>query len=234
MDTTGQPESNTSTHKIEILPDDYANYDLSFKLIVIGDSGVGKSCLTNKATKNTFETGYNTTIGFEFFSFNIKINDKVLKLQIWDTCGQELYRSLITNFYRNSSLAIMVYSITSKESFDNIDTWLKELKLHSNPDAKVFLIGNKQDLEESRKVSTEQGNTYSKELGFSYFAETSAKTGFNARTVFIEAAKILYDDYQKYKERSDSSSTTGSFRQTFVSITDSDSKKNDRKKKCGC
>ena len=69
-------------------------------------------------------------------------------MQIWDTCGQELYRSLITNFYRNSSLAIMVYSITSKESFDNIDTWLKELKLHSNPDAKVFLIGNKQDLEE--------------------------------------------------------------------------------------
>ena len=234
MDTTGQPESNTSTHKIEILPDGYANYDLSFKLIVIGDSGVGKSCLTNKATKNTFETAYNTTIGFEFFSFNIKINDKVLKLQIWDTCGQELYRSLITNFYRNSSLAIMVYSITSKESFDNIDTWLKELKLHSNPDAKVFLIGNKQDLEENRQVSTEQGNIYSKEFGFSYFAETSAKTGFNARNVFIEAAKILYDDYNKYKERSDSASTTGSFRQTFVSITEGDSNQNDKKKKCGC
>ena len=164
MDTAGQQESNTSTHKIEILPDDYANYDLSFKLIVIGDSGVGKSCLTNKATKNTFETAYNTTIGFEFFSFNIKINDKVLKLQIWDTCGQELYRSLITNFDRNSSLAIMVYSITSKESFDNIDTWLKELKLHSNPDAKVFLIGNKQDLEENKVVSTEQGIIIQKNL----------------------------------------------------------------------
>ena len=164
MDTAGQQESNTSTHKIEILPDDYANYDLSFKLIVIGDSGVGKSCLTNKATKNTFETAYNTTIGFEFFSFNIKINDKVLKLQIWDTCGQELYRSLITNFYRNSSLAIMVYSITLKESFDNIDTWLKELKLHSNPDAKVFLIGNKQDLEENKVVSTEQGIIIQKNL----------------------------------------------------------------------
>ena len=127
MDTPAS--STTSTHEIEILPDDYANYDLSFKLIVIGDSGVGKSCLTNKATKNVFETAYNTTIGFEFFSFNIKINDKVLKLQIWDTCGQELYRSLITNFYRNSSLAIMVYSITSKESFDNVDTWIKKLKM---------------------------------------------------------------------------------------------------------
>jgi small GTP-binding protein len=95
----------------QILPDDFTQYDLSFKLIVIGDSGVGKSCLTLKGTKNVFESNYNATVGFEFFSFNIKVNDKVIKLQIWDTCGQEIYRSLITNFYRNSSLAIMVYAI---------------------------------------------------------------------------------------------------------------------------
>jgi small GTP-binding protein len=98
-------------YKWEILTDNYSQYDLSFKLIVIGDSGVGKSSLTLKATKNLYENSYNATIGFEFFSFNIKINDKVIKLQIWDTCGQEIYRSLITNFYRKSSLAIMVYSI---------------------------------------------------------------------------------------------------------------------------
>lgn len=96
---------------VQMLPDDYTHYDLSFKLIVIGDSGVGKSCLTLKATKNLFETSYSATVGFEFFTFNVKINDKVIKLQIWDTCGQEIYRSLITNFYRNSSLAMMVYSI---------------------------------------------------------------------------------------------------------------------------
>jgi small GTP-binding protein len=94
-----------------ILPDDFSQYDLSFKLIVIGDSGVGKSCLTMKATKNQFESNYSTTVGFEFFTFNVKINDKIIKLQIWDTCGQEIYKSLITNFYRNSSLAIMVYAI---------------------------------------------------------------------------------------------------------------------------
>jgi small GTP-binding protein len=94
-----------------LLPDDYNTYDLSFKLIVLGDSGVGKSCLTLKATKNLFENNYCATVGFEFFTFNLKINDKVVKLQIWDTCGQEIYRSLITNFYRNSSLALMVYSI---------------------------------------------------------------------------------------------------------------------------
>lgn len=232
MDT--QATGSSSDHTIEILPDDYANYDLSFKLIVIGDSGVGKSCLTNKATKNIFETAYNTTIGFEFFSFNIKINDKVLKLQIWDTCGQELYRSLITNFYRNSSLAIMVYSITSKESFDNIDSWLKELKMHSNPDAKVFLIGNKQDLEDNRAVSVEEGTNYAKNFGLNYFIETSAKTGFNAKNVFIEAAKVLYDDYLKYKDRTESLSSNGSFRQTFVSITDGERKSDTKDKKCNC
>ena len=103
-------DSETEKEEIryEILPEDSTQYDLSFKMIVIGDSGVGKSCLTNKATKNIFEESYNATVGFEFFTFNIKINNKIIKLQVWDTCGQELYRSLITNFYRNSSLAIMV------------------------------------------------------------------------------------------------------------------------------
>ncbi len=105
------PDPQNDDLKIEILPDDHTQYDLSFKLIVIGDSGVGKSCLTLKATKNTFENNYNATVGFEFFSFNVKIQDKIMKLQIWDTCGQEIYRSLITNFYRNSSLAIMVYAV---------------------------------------------------------------------------------------------------------------------------
>ena len=96
---------------IEILKEDYPNYDLSFKIIVIGNSGVGKSCLAEKKKKNIFENNYVATVGFEFFSFNLKMDGKVIKLQIWDTCGQEIYRSLITNFYRNSSLAIIVYAI---------------------------------------------------------------------------------------------------------------------------
>ena len=95
----------------EILPDDYPKYDLSFKIIIIGNSGVGKSCLSVKATKNVFEDNYLATVGFEFFAFNMKIDGKVIKLQIWDTCGQEIYRSLITSFYKNSSLAIIVYAI---------------------------------------------------------------------------------------------------------------------------
>jgi small GTP-binding protein len=184
----------------EILPDDFLQYDLSFKIIVIGDSGVGKSCLTNRATTNLFEDTYSATVGFEFLSFNVKINEKVIKLQIWDTCGQELYRSLITNFYRNSSLAIIVYAINSKDSFDNIEMWLRELRTHSNPDAKVFLIGNKNDLEKERKITKEQGENYAKINKMNLFIESSAKTGFNSKKIFIKAAKMLYDEHLKYKD----------------------------------
>ena len=187
----------------EILPDDFLQYDLSFKIIVIGDSGVGKSCLTNRATTNLFEDTYSATVGFEFVSFNVKINEKVVKLQIWDTCGQELYRSLITNFYRNSSLAIIVYAINSKDSFENIEMWLRELRTHSNPDAKVFLIGNKIDLENERKITREQGENFAKTNKLHLFLESSAKTGFNAKKVFIKAAKVLYDEHLKYKNIED-------------------------------
>ena len=125
-----------------------------------------------------------------------------MKLQIWDTCGQELYRSLITNFYRNSSLAIMVYSINNQETFDNIDIWLKDLRIYSNPDVKVFLIGNKVDLENERVVNRADGEKYANANKLNYFCETSAKTGFNAQKIFIEASKILYEDYLNYKDDS--------------------------------
>ena len=98
-------------YAVEILGEQYKEYDMSFKLIVIGNSGVGKSCLSLKATKGVFEEAFVTTVGFEFFTLTLRIDDKRIKLQIWDTCGQEVYRSLISSFYRNSSLAMMVYSI---------------------------------------------------------------------------------------------------------------------------
>ena len=189
----------------EILPDNYNKFDLSFKIIVIGDSGVGKSSLTTQATKNLFEDSYNATIGFEFFSFNIKLFGKTVKLQIWDTCGEELYRSLITNFYRNSSLAIIVYTVTDRNTFENIDLWNKELRTHSNPNVKIFLIGNKIDLEDDRKIKTEEGQKYAEQYKIDKFFEASAKTGFNAKNIFIEAAKLLYDDYMLYhKDKLDS------------------------------
>ena len=192
------PEEN---FKVENLPEDYPQYDLSFKLIFIGDSGVGKSCLTSKAVKNTFEDYYQATVGFEFLTYNLKLNDKVIKMQIWDTCGQEIYKSLITNFYRNSSLAIVTYSIDSKESFVHAENWLNDLRSQANPDVRIFLVGNKADLEEERKVSKEEGEKYKEEQNLDLFMETSAKTGYNATNVLIEAAKILYKDYLNFEQK---------------------------------
>ena len=186
-----------------ILPDEYANFDLSFKLVVIGDSGVGKSCLTKRATTNAFENFYSPTIGFEYYTFKIRMKDTDIRLQIWDTCGQETYRSLITSFYRNSSLAILVYSLDNKDSFKNLEVWLNELKVNSNPDVKIFLIGNKSDLENKREVSNSEAENFKMENGINLFMEASAKSGFNAQEIFIEASRILYDEYQKYKNDKD-------------------------------
>ena len=176
---------------------------LTFKIIIIGNSGVGKTSITNNATKNVFIENYRSTIGMEIFSLYFKINHKLLKLQIWDTCGQELYRSLITNFYRNSSLAIMVYAINEKKTFDNTETWLRELRTLANPDVKVFLIGNKIDLEKEREVTTEQGENFYKINKLNLFMEASAKTGINAQNIFIKAAEVLYEDYIKYNDSSE-------------------------------
>ena len=192
--------STEEDYKIELLPEDYPQYDLSFKLIFIGDSSVGKSCLTAKAVKNNFEEYYQATVGFEFLTFNMKVNDKVIKLQIWDTCGQEIYKSLISNFYRNSSLAVLVYAIDNKESFNHVENWHNDLKSQANPDVRIFLVGNKADLEEDRKIKKEEGEKYKEDQHLDLFMETSAKTGHNARNVLVEAAKILYKDYLKFDE----------------------------------
>ena len=118
---------------VTVLSDVPSSQDIAFKVIIVGDSGIGKSCLTMKAIKNTFTEGHNATVGFDFFTFCTLSNEATsCKLQIWDTCGQETYKSLITSFYRNTSLAMMVYSIDSQESFEHIKTWHRELKIQSS------------------------------------------------------------------------------------------------------
>ena len=187
--------------KCEILSDEFPTFDLSFKIIIIGDQGVGKSCLSIKASRNYFEDFYSPTVGFEFVSFNVRIEDKNIKLQIWDTCGQEVYRSLISSFYRSASLAIMVYSIDNDDSFNNIEKWLNDIKTQSNPDIKIFLIGNKADLEDKRRLTKEQGEQLCRDHKLAYFMETSAKTGFNVQNVFIQVAKELYLQHEEIKNR---------------------------------
>ena len=202
-------------YDIELLPEDFAQYDLSFKIIVIGDSSVGKSCLTMQAVRKNFVDLYQATLGFEFLTFNLRINKNVVKLQIWDTCGQEVYRSLISNFYRNCSLALIVYAINNRDSFMHAETWLNDLKSQANPNVRVFLVGNKSDLEDERVVPREEGERFKEEKKLDRFMETSAKTGENARGVLLEAAKLLYKDYLKAK-------------QNFASGGETDNQKGDR------
>ena len=230
-----KPEENKPEEeeiKVELLPEDYAQYDLSFKIIVIGDSGVGKSCLTTKAVKNNFEDYYQATVGFEFLTFNMKINEYVIKMQIWDTCGQEIYKSLISNFYRNSSLAIILYAIDNRESFEHAEIWLNDLKSQANPDVRIFLVGNKSDLEEERKVSKDEGIKYKNEHGLDLFMETSAKTGYNARNVLIEAAKMLYSDYLKYLEANPNGEVKPPGQQKKGQELKGDKAKGEKKKGC--
>ena len=190
---------NDDEFNIELLPEDFAQYDISFKVIVIGDSGVGKSCLTTQAVRQNFEEFYTATVGFEFLTFNMRINNNVLKLQIWDTCGQEVYKSLISNFYRNSSLALILYAIDNSDSFRHAETWLNDLKQQANQNVKIFLVGNKSDLEDKRVITKEEGKKFKEEKNLDKFIETSAKTGENAQEVLLEAAKLLYKDYLKAK-----------------------------------
>ncbi len=230
-----------SDNDYHILPDNINNPDLSFKIIVIGDSSVGKSCLTLRGTKDKFKDFYTPTIGFEFLALNVRIKNKVIRLQIWDTCGQEIYRSLISSFYRNSSLAMIVYAIDNEESYNNLESWLDEIKCQTHPNLKIFLIGNKIDLEENRVIEKKKGEKFYLDHQLDFFIETSAKTGENAQKVFIKAAQILYDEYIQSAER-DKSSDAGNKSTNNISLKTSYSeneKENDddeikRKKGCHC
>ncbi len=217
--------------EIEVLSPEYSFSDLNFKIIVIGDSGVGKSCLTIQAIQDKFEELYRATVGFEFLSFNVRINKVVIKLQIWDTCGQEVYKSLISGIYRNSSLAIILYSVTNRNTFQHIDTWIKELSQNSTKNIKIILVGNKSDLEKERKISYEEGEKLKNKHKLDYFIETSAKTGNNAKNVLIEAAKILYKEYILIKDKE---VTNIKEEENESKILDKDKTNNSKKKKKKC
>ena len=125
-----------------------------------------------------------------------QVNNVKIKLQMWDTCGQEIYRSLIQGFYRNTTATILVYSKTNRSSFDNLGMWIKDIKNNTEQDMPIFLIGNKCD-EENRNivVTKEEGEEYSKQYNLKYFNETSAKNGYNINEIFEEVAKVVYKEY---------------------------------------
>ena len=179
----------------EIMPQSTFNFDKSFSIVLAGSSRTGKSCLMKKAISNYFEEDYSSTHIFDYLTAYIKINGNIIKLNISDTSGKEIYKSYVISSYEKSSLAIFLYSIDDKESFVYIKDLYNEIKSKTNIKSRIILVGNKSDLEKERKISQSQAIKLRNENGFDLFMETSAKTGYNANNVLIEAAKILYSDY---------------------------------------
>ena len=136
-----------------------------FKYIIIGDTGVGKSCILSQFLQNKFSPQYDVTVGVEFGAKLIKINGEPIKLQIWDTAGQETFKSITRSYYRSAAAALLVYDITCKESFKNLTNWLTEVREHGNNKIAIMLIGNKKDLEKNREVSTQEGEKFASDNG---------------------------------------------------------------------
>jgi len=162
---------------------DNNNYDLIFKLVLIGDSGVGKTNILSRYINNEFSYSSKSTVGVEFGSKIIKTNDKLIKIQIWDTAGQERYKSITSAYYKGAKGAFVVYDITRRDTFANVDKWIGELKSTGNADVFILLIGNKSDLEQERQVSTEEVTKKAEQLKIA-FCETSALEGKNIEYAF--------------------------------------------------
>ena len=177
--------------------------DKKYKIIWIGDSGVGKTCLLTKALKNFFDEELKSTLGFEYHNITININNKKILLQTWDTCGQESFKCIVNMFYKRAKLAILVYSIDNRKSFEGINFWLNELRINSGEQIKLILIGNKTDLDDQREVSYEEGKNFSQLNGFNFFSETSAKEGEAPLEVLTKAAEILYNFEKENKNGKD-------------------------------
>lgn len=167
------------------------DYDYLFKLVLIGDSGVGKSNLLSRFTRNEFNLESKSTIGVEFATKSLKIDGKVIKAQIWDTAGQERYRAITSAYYRGAVGALLVYDVTRHATFTNVGRWLKELREHTDPNIVVMLIGNKSDLRHLVAVSTEDGKAFAEKESL-YFMETSALDATNVENAFTEVLTQIY------------------------------------------
>lgn len=165
--------------------------DYVFKVVLIGDSSVGKSQLLNRFARNEFSLDSKATIGVEFQTRTIVVDHKTIKAQIWDTAGQERYRAVTSAYYRGAVGAMLVYDITKRQTFDHIARWLEELRSHADNNIVIMLIGNKTDLETSRAVPTEDAKEFAEKEGL-FFLETSALEATNVDTAFHTVLTEIY------------------------------------------
>ncbi|KII65332.1 Ras-related protein Rab-6 [Thelohanellus kitauei] len=155
-----------------------------YKLVFIGDQSVGKTSLLSRFMYDTFDAQYQATIGIDFLSKTAYHEDRTIRLQLWDTAGQERFRTLIPSYIRDSSVALVVFDITTKSSFENVDSWVREVREHRGQNALIYLVGNKCDLIEKRQVTVEEATKKAEEYNIPYM-ETSAKSGSNVKNVDI-------------------------------------------------
>ena len=198
-------------------------YDLLFKLILIGDSYVSKSNILLKYLKNQFNENSKTTVGLEFGTKNIIINNKRIKIQIWDTAGQERYRSITSAYYKGAKGALIVYDITRKNTFDNIDKWITDLKLNGDKNLCIIILGNKSDLIDKREINKNDGIKKA-EMYKTAFLETSALNGDNISKAFDELIEqIVINNKNIFQDDNENEIDKG------VNLND---EKNNNNKKC--
>jgi Ras-related protein Rab-8A len=165
-------------------------YDQLYKLLLIGDSGVGKTSLLFRFAEDAFNATFISTIGIDFKIRTIDIDGKKIKLQVWDTAGQERFRTITTAYYRGAMGIILVYDVTCQTSFDNIRNWIKNTDEHASNDVEKMILGNKCDIEGKRVITFEKGERLAQEYGVKFY-ETSARESVNVETAFIEFARAI-------------------------------------------
>ena len=182
----------------ELSPGDYEQEDYKIKIIVVGDSGVGKTNLINRFASDKFDTNSKATIGVEFVYKTLKINKEVIKVEVWDTAGQERYRAITSSYYKGAKGAIIVYDITNEDSFNNVESWMNEVTKKGKMDMQFLLVGNKKDLVNDRKVTEQKGIDKAKELNMNLF-EASALEKTNVNEAFNYLMKEIYLNIRREK-----------------------------------
>ena len=184
------------------MTEDSESYEQLYKIIIIGDSGVGKSNILGRYLNNEFKQETKSTVGVEFGSKKLKVSGINIKLQIWDTAGQERYRAITSAYYKGSKGCFIVYDITSTQSFDDVEKWYEEIIKITEKGIALILVGNKSDLESERKVTVEMGQNKAKNLNCPFF-ETSALNNTHIDTVFQTISEDIYNKSKNEKSLDD-------------------------------